>query len=218
MAKLIGSIPVSEFKGALVGMVIGDGHLAVDKRDNGNSSMEVWGTNMDYMMFKKSILDNLTETTVTEYPAKEKYWARNDKSYMSKPRIRLRSKRHPVYSKLREHLYYDNRRTIDDFSLKTLTPMGLAITYMDDGSYNISNGAMVIYTNAYNRLEHECIVRALAKRFGIQCSINSSRGLLSLYVKKKSQDDFINLIDPYIIESMRHKMPNDERPLTRSKR
>ena len=206
-----------DFKGAVIGMVMGDGYISKDKRDKGNCSLEFSSSNMEFLKFIESLLNYLTSTKISKRAGGLSKFPNG--VYESKERYRVRSKRHPIYTALWEHLYYHGRRTVDEYILKTLSPLGLSILYMSDGTVMNRGGVLgktsyyKIYTNAYNKAEHCLIQRMLAKRFGIQTAIHKAKGGsdLSLYIKAKSTDRFLDLIEPYIIPSMQYKLGNNVR-------
>jgi recombination protein RecA len=84
-----------------------------------------------------------------------------------------------------------------------LTPLALAVWYMDDGCWT---GKKVLFAIEGFSDESQCrIQRALHTQYGIETLIGKNRKLL---VRTRSHSQFFTLIVPYIIPSMRYKIPN----------
>ncbi len=88
-----------------------------------------------------------------------------------------------------------------------LSPLALAVWFMDDGSWKSNNHHMyIIHTLGYSRIELEQIQKVLAKNFGIVAGIHSQYNGLRLYIATASAGTFKNLIDPYVIPFMKYKL------------
>jgi hypothetical protein len=116
-----------ELKGAIIGMVLGDGHLNLSGRST-NAHMDFAHSKKqkDYAVWKSDILGQLTDVRVTEGVITVK-----GKEY---EKVRVLSKTHPLYTHLWKRFYHNGRKTIDSFLMNQLTPLGLAIWYQDDGT------------------------------------------------------------------------------------
>lgn len=89
-----------------------------------------------------------------------------------------------------------------------LTPLSLAVWYMDDGCW--TGKKCVISTESFNEGDSNNIQNTLLNQLGIE-SVVGKNGKLT--VRKKSHDKFYSLVSPYIISSMKYKIPN---PVTTS--
>lgn len=87
-----------------------------------------------------------------------------------------------------------------------LSPLTLAIWFMDDGSK--ANFSFKIATNCFTYKELEFLSGILLKKFNIFTSIHKGgkgKGYI-LYIKKESKKTFINIIKPYMVKSMYYKL------------
>jgi len=193
-------------------MILGDGSLTKPLR--GHSRLEISHTDhLDYLEWKKSIIENLTGAEIKDRPPSKT-------GYSDKWSQRLRSKTHPVFTKLRERLYgVFGRKAIDLHSLKLLTPMGLAILYQDDGSYSFSNTRgyedrnVLIHTLAFGEIENEALAKVIIKASGLIFRVNRVKkpsGIkYRLRLRSKDIDKFFDWIEPYIVPSMLYKLGRD---------
>ena len=108
-----------------------------------------------------------------------------------------------VFNKYRT-LWYENKKKKIPFETFTLTPLALAIWFMDDGSRCPSG--YVLATNSFS-IDEITILRKLLLNIGINTSLrNANNNQFMIYIKSDSVSAFNNLIIPYIHESMNYKL------------
>jgi hypothetical protein len=91
-----------------------------------------------------------------------------------------------------------------------LTPLALAIWFMDDGS-RLKHGGLRIATNNFTKKEVESLCVILKLKYNLICSIHSAglnKGFI-LYINKQSKTEFIKLVKPYILPSLIYKLDED---------
>jgi len=115
---------------------------------------------------------------------------------------------HKILGKYRK-LFYKNRTKIVPESLESLlTPLGLAVWYMDDGSIKSNkHRGMFLNTQAFSPLEVEKLQKILSNKFSIETNTRKDKNGLQIYILGKSAKNFLTLIKPYIIPSMEYKIP-----------
>lgn len=84
-----------------------------------------------------------------------------------------------------------------------LTPRSLAVWYMDDGCW--TGKKCVISTESFKGVYSKNVQTALRTQFGIETAVGKNQKLV---IRKKSHDIFYGLISPYILPSMKYKLPN----------
>ena len=209
MMESVKNLNKYELMSAINWMILGDGSLT--KPPRGQSRLEVSHTeHTDYLLWKKTIIENITNADIKDIsPSKT--------GYSDKWSERLRSKTHPIFSKLRSRLYGTfGRKAIDLHALKLLTPMGLAILYQDDGSYAYSKSRgytdrnVLIHTLAFGEVENDALARVITKASGLIFRVNrvkkSSGFKYRLRLRTKDIDKFFDWIYPYIVPSMLYKL------------
>lgn len=141
------------------------------------------------------------ELVISEY-------VRNDNN---KRVLSLKTGSHPLFTRIRERLYANNRRVIDPHQLTTLDWEAAAFLYMDDGSLCVNNKESLITrlsTCAYTYGEQELLRKAFIEKLGVVWNINrTGRNLWQLNLAKASRDLWFDNIRPYIVPSYSYKLP-----------
>lgn len=177
----------------LIGCILGDAHI----QPKGKICIEQSTKQKEYVWWKYHELKNLS------YPAQPKEVfrkdTRNNKEYYSEY-FYLRQ-----YFRLwRQIFYQENKKIFPDSIL--LTPLSLAVWYMDDGC--LSESKSIISIEGFDEENRNKIQKAFYEQFQIETVIGKSKKLV---VRKKSQDTFYHLISPHIIPSMEYKIPSKPR-------
>ena len=94
-------------------------------------------------------------------------------------------------------------KKITDWVLDRLTPLSLAIWYMDDGSRSPQYEQTALATHGFSAQECLLIQKALKERFGIETSVSEHGGH---YLLKSTRDKFFKLIAPYVLPEFDYKM------------
>jgi len=112
---------------------------------------------------------------------------------------------------LRFHkLFYKGRTGNKHISykvLKMLKPLGLAVWYMDDGSY-FYRGSVVELASCMNDFKVQRDIKRYFKNIlGLTCSINKAAGGLHIIkLSVESSDRFLKMIQKYIPDCMKYKL------------
>jgi LAGLIDADG DNA endonuclease family len=92
--------------------------------------------------------------------------------------------------------------------LNHLTDRGLAYWIIGDGSLQKDRKTMILHTQSYTKTENLILSRELNEKFGFRSEVILHKK--KYFVIKFNSKDAItlhNLIKPYIIESMKYKIP-----------
>lgn len=100
----------------------------------------------------------------------------------------------------------DGKRIIGDGLADLLTPEALAYWYMDDGS--LSGHACYLSTYRYSREDQEKLRSWLLDRYSVRSreQLDKGRGLYSIRMRKADSWEFMRLISPHVIPSLRYKL------------
>jgi len=93
-----------------------------------------------------------------------------------------------------------------------LTPRGLAYWFMDDGgkldyNKNSKNRSIVLNTHSFTDNEVDLMSKQLSSKFNLLLEIRSNKNKKIIVIKDKSYQDFYDLINLYLINEMRYKLP-----------
>jgi hypothetical protein len=87
-----------------------------------------------------------------------------------------------------------------------LTPLALAVWFMDDGSAHNSGGC-VISTNSFNLDDCQKLQLALRNKWGLLTSLHvQNKVQYRLYLGVGEIHKFKTLIEPFLVPSMRYKL------------
>lgn len=175
-------------KEIVIGSLLGDAHLVATTRgyafrlNHGIAQKE-------YVDWKFQELENLTNLSPRVC---------NEKVYY------FRSVSHPFFDLLRNKFYPGRLKVLPKDLDKWLTPLSLAIWFMDDGA---REGCQVrINSQSFSLKENKRLIRILEAKLGISATINRDKDRFRLKVNDKSMDRFRKLVSPYLLPSMLYKL------------
>ena len=108
---------------------------------------------------------------------------------------------HPEMTALRQVWYRPSKQIPSDF---VLTPMMMAIWFMDDGTKHRDTVDISVHSFSKESLD---ILQKQFLSFEIATTINSDSKGSRLYVLKKSYLNFKKITSPYIVKCMERKLP-----------
>ena len=191
----------------ITAMILGDGYI-----DNNNYlSIQHSGKQKDYLEYKMNLLKELNLKISNTYDV-----SRNGFEAFRQ------NCREPELCKYYKHLFYPNKnKTITRNLLNRLDSEGLAIWFMDDGSctktYKNGYGQgryLSIATHSFTKDENKLIVKYFKVVWDIYVKIRTAKRKNktdSYYIvfNATNAPKFIEIIKPYIIESMKYKIDFD---------
>ena len=183
--------------------VCGDGYVGYSTNNkNAHYSIQRAPEHKDYLEVVASKFTGLQDCNVRidEYTRKD-----NGKTVLD-----LRTSSHPVFSRIRDRQYMDNRRVVEPHMLTLLDWEAAAFLYMDDGSLCFNkNGSNIvrISTCGYSYPEQEALRNAFIKNLGIVWNINKNGKYYQLNLPASQQQKFFLNILPYIVPSYMYKLP-----------
>lgn len=190
----------NELKSAIIGMVIGDGCLSKHnsrkgyKIGNAYLQMTHCEAQYEYMLWKKSILDKVSKCTI---------W-KNDKVTPEKTygTYRLYSRANPMYTKLYDRFYLYGKKSVDEYLVKMITPLALAIMYMDDGCLGDrekKTNDFYLCLDCFDYANLFLIKKSLKIKFDLDWNINkTSYRFYQLRLLSHHNQKFVDIVYPYI--------------------
>ena len=193
-----------EFKGAVIGMVLGGATIAHRNRKTAHIQLLHKQEDEEYVFYKAEILRWLNETKCRGSIVNLK-----GKEY---PYVSARTLSHPFYTNLSRHMYYDNRKTVNEHVMKCLSTLGLALWYCDDGILDgeVGDRCPFMCTHHFNEAENELMARMIFKRFGITFRAIKKNVREKTYfwlrLKRDDRGKFFDLIKPFVPLCMKRKI------------
>ncbi|MEK9170541.1 MAG: LAGLIDADG endonuclease [Patescibacteria group bacterium] len=161
----------------------------------------------DYVFWKYSILQDL----VLKEPRRIKTWhdpERNKDHYS----WYFHTKTLPELGELHHYFYKNKIKVLPENIFSFVTPMALAIWFMDDGS-NTGNG-FTISTHCFSMRDQLRIIDFLKKQYDITATVVKDRNKFKISIGSHEYQKLINVIEPFIIPSMKYKICNPRNDLS----
>lgn len=110
---------------------------------------------------------------------------------------------HPQILEIAEKLYINGRKTVTREYLDKLSPLGLAVWWMDDGS---ESG--MLSTHSFSKEENEIIVKYLKEKWGIDSYIaeDTDKNLYFIKLRNWHINKLRNIIKKHVPECMKYKI------------
>ena len=199
----------------IYGLLMGDGYLSPVK--NSQNSRFFFAQSLkhrEYVDFVRSLVEKFWKTKTFVRRVRCGF---NSKTYIQ---YGFRTKVHPFFTHLRKKVFYPyGRKRINQRILSKITPLGLALWYMDDGTLRYQKSRrgqkrtlkgdrkFLLCTGGYTLKENRLIQDWFQKKWGIRWKIRYFRYHQPyLIAGVKEGLKFIKLIKPFIIPSMYYKI------------
>jgi recombination protein RecA len=195
----------------VLGSLLGDGNLSPNRRDRNGVRFRLGhgAKQRDYLEWKVSLLGNI--------PCSRR---ENDKGAVFADFTPL-----PELGELQRTVYMgDGKRTITEEYLKALTPLALAIWFMDDGCFTLrskglqartegGSGRIQFCVEALTEGSRDRLVDYLRDSHGLDVSwrVSGANQKAVLTFTTQSSRRFLTLIAPYVHPSMDYKLLQDLR-------
>lgn len=173
--------------------------------------MNMLEKNSDYVYWAKDVFSEIVNVRVK---LQKDY---NTDGITRQPLLRLETSSHPILTKMRDRIYVDKYKSIDEHYLKMLDWESLAILYMSDGSLFIDKPnpkkGLINFSYSVNlnmkRLsygDHLLLKHYLKKRLGLEWNINKHNKYFYLRMRSRDLDKFIRNISPFVLPSFNYKV------------
>jgi hypothetical protein len=111
-------------------------------------------------------------------------------------------------------IYKHGKKKITWQMLRHLTPIGLAIWYMDDGNLSQKRSykqhkyctGLCLNTQCFSLVEQKIIQKWFRKKHGFNLRFHKDKQYIKIYFPAKDGKKFIDVIRPYIPQSMEYKV------------
>lgn len=182
-------------KKILVGKILGDGSLVA------TVSGKSFKFQVEHSIKQKEYVDWVAEIF-------QDWILSPPKSLEKHNSYRFRTISHPEITEFRK-IFYPNGKKIVPLNIHELLnhPIGLAVWFMDDGGLSTAKSAVTISTHSFTETENNLLIDCLKKEFQIQANLNWDGKGHRLYIPVKEIPRFKGLISPYILPTMKYKLP-----------
>ncbi|OGL67087.1 hypothetical protein A3B21_00070 [Candidatus Uhrbacteria bacterium RIFCSPLOWO2_01_FULL_47_24] len=189
----------------LVGTLLGDGHL--ETQDHGRT----YRLKIEHTLKQKEYVDwihnEFREWVLTLPKVRERFVRLRSVSGIY-PKYYFNTLSSGSFRFCAQQFYRKGNKVVPQLIHRWLTPLVLAVWYMDDGSIKSKHHRTVfLNTQGFDLQSMERLQSALLKKFGIKTNTRKDRDGMQLYVIGETIERFLTLIEPFVIPSMRYKLP-----------
>lgn len=128
---------------------------------------------------------------------------RNGKNYS---RWHFSTRSLPIFDEFRTLFYNRGRKQISLNLVKLLTPLSLAIWYMDDGFLRRDSKGFYLCTSSFMEAEQKLLQKILKITFALDTTIHHQHYLGRIFIPSASADRFNQLIKPYVLPVFHYKL------------
>ena len=191
-------------KQIVFGTLLGDGYL---RPTNGNAENHSYALSLchgkkqlEYLTWKFHEFENFVLT---------KEFRVNTRSFRGNaPTYSFSTISHPFLNEAHSICYSsDGKKDITEQWLSRLTPLSLAVWYMDDGSLNKRSHTIVLCTNSFSREGQLLAIDWLKERYDI-CAVLEPRrnNQMVLRINASQSRKFMDIVGPHVPSCMNYKL------------
>lgn len=185
----------------IIGCLLGDGHLELNGW-NVRLRLDQGLRQKDYLFWKYSELKGLCPSP----PRIVEGWHLKVGRVYRRWHVSTFSL--PILNNLWRVFYQSKRKAIPSTISGLLTDsISVAVWFMDDGYKRNDCNAFRFSTDCYSRHEHTLLRTCLKENFRLDTSLHKKGNTWNIYVPCGQSKSFRRIIDPYILPSMRYKLP-----------
>ena len=201
--------PTEDQEQIILGTLLGDGHLTApgERGTNRRSMLEICHSSIPGKRDQSKYIMWLSEQLG--------YFCHGVKKIRGGRQMRLRSKASGYLSDLHPFLYSSGRKSVTQDFLDRLSPLAVAVWYMDDGGVQSRNKrACKISTHNFNLEEHRLFVEWFRIKFNIKAIIQRDRQYYCLRFNWVAATKLWNLVEPHMPACMAYKIGDKSPPQT----
>lgn len=190
---------LQEQRDVLVGTLLGDGHL--ETQDHGRTYRLKIEHGLGQRSYVEWLYDVFRPWVLTPPQEKEQPWRdRVDR------KVWFQTVSHPALRFYGQQFYRSRRKVVSKIIHHMLTPLALAVWFMDDGSVKSSHHrALLLNTQAFDRNDLERVRGALRERFSITTTLRRQREGFQIQISSPDVEVFVGIIEPFVLPSLRYK-------------
>lgn len=174
----------------LIGSLLGDAYI----HPLGKICFEQSSIQQEYLNWKYTEFKNLA------YP-KIAHVSRLDKRSQNQT-FSCRFFLKQIFRTWRNIWYLNGHKILPTDIEKWFTPLTLAVWYMDDG--HLEKGVAPLFAcESFTQEESSALASIMSKKWQLKCYVNNNN---RIRISRESSRHFIEIVDPYIVPSMRYKI------------
>jgi hypothetical protein len=185
----------------LTGLILGDAHL--ETQNSGRTyrvKFEYASKNSEYAIHIYEIFKDwvLTPPQLKTDETRSNIW--------------FQTISHSAFRFYAQAFYKDKIKCVPAIIHRLLTERSIAYWYMDDGSIKSKESKGVIFnTQSFSKKDITRLIKTLTEYFGLKSSERRQKEGAQIYISGESYERFMQITEPFIIDSMKYKLPSARR-------
>ena len=188
-------------KDIALGSLLGDAYLRPSNKSKTSFSLSFTHGEKQkaYLDWKKAEFQN--------FVIQQSYQKNQRNFHGNKPTFAFSTISVPYLSELHKLCYPNGKKDVSPAWCDLLSPLSLAVWYMDDGSINKRYKTIVLCTNSFSMEGQHALMDCLRSRFGVQAVLEPRRnGQYVLRINASQRYRFFELVAPHIPDCMSYKL------------
>lgn len=183
----------------MYGSVLGDAYLRSSSKKSWSLTFSHGEKQLEYLKWKLNIYDKFVTT--------KKFGTMNRDFHGNATVYSFATISHPDITSAYHLTHPNGIKLVTDDWLELLSPLSLAVWYMDDGSLNKRYGTIVMSTNAYSLNELDLMIHWFEKKHNIHAKLEKRRNdQYALRINASESKLFRSIISDYIPKCMSYKL------------
>src|SRR5713226_3149472 len=120
------------------------------------------------------------------------------------PCVQFATRTSPLFSEWHARFYRDGRKIVPTDIARYLTPLAVAVWFMDDGAADFAG--VTFQTHSFDAEGLELLQGALQQNFGVIATCRKNKGGMVLYVGVVSLRRLTELIELHLLPELRYKL------------
>lgn len=187
----------------LVGLLLGDGHIEQPYiKPRARLKVEQRAEMKAYVQWLHDIFKDWVRSGIRSKTKSLKTTGRSYQYYG------FTTFAHEELFSYRELFYPNGKKVIPSNIDELLTPLGLTIWFMDDGSVKSHQSkGRILNTHSFTSDEVESLCAVLQEKFSLEAWPRHQSDGIQIYISGKSANQLQSLVEPHILPEMRYKLP-----------
>lgn len=195
-----------EQRDTLVGILLGDACL--ETQNDGRTYRLKVEQSADHQAYVEHLYEVFEPWVLSEPRQREKTASTGGKSSS----WGFSTLSHGAFRFYAQQFYCERKKCVPKSIRRWLTPRGLAYWYMDDGSAKSSQSKGVIFnTQGFPANDVDRLIGVLGDEFELDSKRRRQSEGWQIYVSGHSFETFRDLVEPFMIDAMRYKLPHPRR-------
>lgn len=184
----------------LIGLILGDGHL--ETQNKGKTYRLKVEQSVNKAKYVNWLYKNFDNFVLNKPKIKQKI-----RNGVATKNILFATLSHGSFRFYAQQFYVNGKKVVPKIIGKLLTPLSMAVWFMDDGSIKSKfHKAKIINTQCFTKKEVLLLMKILKDKFKINTKLREQKDGYQIYIFSESVDSFKKLIGKYMIDSMRYKL------------